>query len=131
MCNVNVAPDHTPAGAGYEGPRSAVLRVREVEPAARVPLRALVAVGRDATGVLEEPRDVQQVPGQERRVAVGEVVLRSARSGIEVGRPGAGLAEPRAVGLWRGRVARGLRRGEGVYRAGVRPRPPARGGAGA
>ncbi len=34
---------------------SAVVRVLEVEAAAGVPLRALVAVGRDAAGVLEHP----------------------------------------------------------------------------
>ena len=35
--------------------RSAVLRVREVEPTARVPLRALVAMGRDSPRILEHP----------------------------------------------------------------------------
>ena len=54
---------------------SAVLGVGEVEAGAGVPLRALVAVRGDAAGVLEHARHVQQVPGRERRVAVGEVVL--------------------------------------------------------
>src|SRR6185437_15272886 len=66
--------------------RSAVFGVVEVITAARVPAGTLVAVGRDAAGVLEHPGQVQQVPGHERGVAVGEVVLRATRAGIEVGR---------------------------------------------
>ena len=54
---------------------SAVVGVREVEPSARVPCGALVAVGRDATCVGDHPREVEQVPGHEGRVPVGEVVL--------------------------------------------------------
>ena len=37
----------------------------EVEAAARIPGGALVAVGGDAAGVLQEPREMQQVPGHE------------------------------------------------------------------
>ncbi len=57
---------------------SPVLRVGEVEAAAGVPGGALVAVGGDAAGVLEDPRQVQHVPGGEGGVAVGEVVLGAA-----------------------------------------------------
>ena len=64
----------------------------EVEAAARVPLRALVAVRRDPAGVLEHPREVHEVPGHERRVAVGEVVLRAARAR---GRGSSGRGRPR------------------------------------
>src|SRR5581483_3217070 len=63
---------------------SAVFGVLEVEAAAGVPFRALVAVGRDAAGVPEHPGNVQQVPRHERRVAVGEVVLRTAGTGVEI-----------------------------------------------
>ena len=66
--------------AAAAGGASAVLGVGVVEAAARVPLRALVAVRGDAAGVLEHPRQVQQVPRHERGVAVGEVVLGPARA---------------------------------------------------
>lgn len=63
---------------------SAVLRVGEVEPAARVPLGALVGVRRDAAGVLEHPRDVHEVPGHEGGVGVwrisGQIDHKCARS---------------------------------------------------
>ncbi len=65
---------------GWTDGGSAVLGVREVEAAAGVPLRALVAVGGDAAGVLQHPGQVQQVPGHEGGVAVGEVVLGTAAS---------------------------------------------------
>jgi hypothetical protein len=42
----------------------------------------------DAAGVLQHPGRVQQVPRHERGVAVGEVVLRAARTRVEVGRAG-------------------------------------------
>ena len=107
--------DSCPQSGGWGG--SAVLGVGEVEAAAGVPLRALVAVGRDAARVLEHAGEVQQVPGHERGVAVGEVVLRPARAGIEVGRPGPGLADPAGVGLGRDDVAEVLQRVEDVHRA--------------
>ncbi len=53
----------------------AVLGIRKIEAAAGVPLGALVAVGGDAAGVLQHPRQVQHVPGGEGGIAVGEVVL--------------------------------------------------------
>src|SRR5262249_40891858 len=74
--------------------RPAVVPGREVVPAAGVPAPALVAVGRHAAVVLEHAGDVQQVPGHERRVAVGEVVLGTAGAGVEVGRARARLADP-------------------------------------
>src|SRR5436309_2695522 len=55
---------------GWEPQLGAVLRVLEVEPAAGVPLARLVAVRGDPARVLEHARDVQEVPGQERRVAI-------------------------------------------------------------
>ena len=67
--------------------------------------------------VLEHAREVQQVPRHERRVAVREVVLGSAGAGIEVARPGPGLAEPAGVGLRRDHVAEVLQRVEDVHRA--------------
>src|SRR5689334_1754051 len=95
---------------------SAVLRVREAEAAAGVPLGALVAVRGDPPGVAQHTREVEQVPGQKRGVAVREVVLGAARALIEVARPWAGLAEPRGVGLRRDRVAQVLQRVEDVHR---------------
>ena len=56
--------------------RLAVLGVCEVEPAARVPQRSLVAVNREAARVLHQPRQMEQVPRHEGRVSIREVVLR-------------------------------------------------------
>src|ERR1700710_3237213 len=98
-----------------------MLRVREVEAAAGVPGGALVAVGGDAAGVLEDPRQVQHVPGGEGGVAVGEVVLRAARALVEIGRAGAGLADPAGIGLRRDRVNEVLQRGEGGRLAALYP----------
>ena len=67
--------------------------------------------------VLEHPRQVQQVPGHERGVAVGEVVLGPAGAGVEIGRPRAGLADPAGVGLRRDGVAEVLQRVEDVHGA--------------
>ena len=85
MCNSSASSETKrlvmPVTNGYWRYRctpSAVLGVREVEAAAGVPLRALVAVRGDAAGVLEHPREVQQVPRHERGVAVGEVVVGAA-----------------------------------------------------
>ena len=65
--SVRIPPAHLP-----------MLRIRIIKPTARVPLRALVAMRRNPTGVFDHPRQVQQVPGHEGRVAIGEVVLRAA-----------------------------------------------------
>src|SRR5687767_244947 len=75
---------HTRRSAASTAPGLPVLRVREVGAAAGIPGGALVAVGRYAAGVLQHPRQVQQIPGHERRVAVGEVVLGTARALVEV-----------------------------------------------
>src|SRR5437879_12746489 len=77
-----------------------MLGVGEVEAAAGVPLRTLVAVDWDAARVFEHAGEVQQVPRHERGVAVGEVVAGSRRAGVEVGGSGPGLADPSGVGLW-------------------------------
>src|ERR1700744_2682496 len=76
----------------------AVLRVGEIEPGAGLPQALLVAVRRDAAGVMDHPRQVQQVPGEKRRVAVREVIVGAAEAGVEVARPRAGLAQPARVG---------------------------------
>src|SRR4051794_22901589 len=78
---------------------SAVLRIGKVEPAAGIPFRALVAVGWDPSPVPHHPRHVEQVPRHERGVAIGEVVLRTARAGVQIGRTRASLADPPGVGL--------------------------------
>src|SRR5437588_1819338 len=102
-------------------PRSPVLGVGVVEAAAGVPLRALVAVGGDAAGVLEHPGQMEEVPGHERGVAVGEVVLRPTRSGVEVRRPRSRLADPAGVGLGRDDVAEVLERVQDVHGAVLDP----------
>ena len=88
-----------------------VLGVGEVEAAAGVPLRPLVPMGGDAAGVGNHASQVEQVPGHEGRVPVGEVVVGPAGTGIEVRRAGPGLADPARVGLGRDDVAEVL---EGV-----------------
>src|SRR5215208_5690756 len=93
------APRPAPARDDARGTPSTVFGVLVVEPAARVPLRALVPVCRHPAGVLEHLREVHEVPGHEGGVAVGEVVLRTATAGVQVRRPGAGLADPPGVGL--------------------------------
>src|SRR6266581_7154177 len=97
--------------------RSAVFGVVEVVTAARVPAGTLVAVGRDAAGVLEHPGQVQHVPGHERGVAVGEVVLRAAGAGIQVGGSRPGLADPSGVGLRRDGVSQVLQAVQDVHGA--------------
>src|SRR5262245_1556147 len=97
--------------------RLAVLWIREVEPAARVPLRALVAVGGNAARVLEHPRQMEDVPRREGGVAVREVVLRSSGSRVEIRRARAGLADPARIGLRWNHVAEVLQRVQGVHRA--------------
>ncbi len=71
----------------------------------------------DAARVLEHFRQVQQVPCHERGVAVGEVVLRSARARIEIGRPWSGLTDPSRIGLRRDRVPEVLQAVEDVHGA--------------
>src|SRR5207249_1181134 len=64
-----------------------------------------VAVRGDAARVLHHAGEVEQVPGHEGRVAVGEVVLRPAGTRVEIRRTGAGLADPTGIGLRRDDVA--------------------------
>ena len=68
-----------------------------------VPVVRRVAVRRDATGVLQHARSVQDVPGEEDAVARRPGVLLAALVGIEIGRARAGLADPVGVGLGRDR----------------------------
>src|SRR5258708_5603076 len=83
---------------------SPVVRIFEVEPAARGPFRRLVAGRGVAVSVLKHASQVQQVPGHERGIAVGEVVVRAARPRVEVGRARARRPDPPRVGLRRDRV---------------------------
>jgi hypothetical protein len=64
---------------------------------------------------------VQEVPGHEGGVAVGEVVVRAAAALVEVGRSGAGLPDPAGVGVGRDRVADVLERVEDVLGAVLDP----------
>src|SRR5215213_11590578 len=75
-----------------------VLWIRVVEAAAGVPFRALVAMHGNAARVLEDSRDVEQVPRHEGGVAVREVVVRPAGALVQITRARAGLAEPAGVG---------------------------------
>src|SRR5204862_8116615 len=89
---------------------SAVLGVREVAAACRVPFGALVAMGRHPSGCLHEPGNVEEVPGHEGRVAVGEVVLGPAGVRVEVRGSGPGFTDPAGVGLGRDDVTEVLQR---------------------
>src|SRR5438477_3261467 len=95
-------PSELPANSDGHSP---IVGVWEVESTARVPFRALIAVRGDPTGVLEYAREVEQVPGHEGGVAVGEVVLGSARARVEVARARTGFADPARVGLRRDHIA--------------------------
>src|SRR5665647_3401985 len=110
-------------GSGHRarviGLGSSVLRVGldEVAPLPLVPLSSLVAVCRDATGPLDQLRQVHEVPGHERCVAVGEVVLGTTRTLIQVGRAWPDLPDPSGVGLRRDDVAEVLEAVEDVHGA--------------
>ena len=64
------------------GCSGAMLGILIVEAGAARPERGLISVSGNAVRVLERPREVQHVPGHERRVAGGEVVLGPARSWV-------------------------------------------------
>ena len=91
---------------------SAVFRIGEIISAPRIPSGPDVAVRRNATGGPQHPSEMHQVPRHERRVAVGEVVLRPAGSRVEVRRAGPRLTDPAGVGLRRDGVADVLQRVE-------------------
>jgi Resolvase, N terminal domain len=76
------------------------------------PQRALVAVSRNPARLLEQPCEVEQIPGHEGRVPVREVVLGPPGAGIEVRQAWACLPDPAGVGLGRDRVAKVLERVE-------------------
>ncbi len=80
-----------------------------VEAIARIPRRPLVAMGGNAAGILQHPRQMHQVPGHERRVALGEVVV-DADTVIAIGRARSGLADPARIGLRRDDIAQMLKR---------------------
>src|ERR1700754_2807395 len=96
---------------------SAVVGVGKVETAAGVPFAALVSARGDPSRVLEHPGQMQQIPGHERGVAVGEVVLRATRAGVEVGRARSGRADPAGVGLRRDGVPEVLQAVEDILGA--------------
>src|SRR4051794_31522915 len=98
-----------------------MLRVLLVRAAASYPLRPLIPVSRDTSGVPDHPRHVHEVPGHESRVPVGEVVLRTPGPGIEIRGTRPGLPDPSCVGLWRYRVTQVLEGVEDVHRAVLYP----------
>lgn len=55
-----------------------------IEPAAGVPLGPLVTVGRYSTHSLDQARQMQQIPGHKGGVAIGEIVFRPARAGVQI-----------------------------------------------
>src|SRR5680860_839171 len=101
------------------GQMSSILRVGldEAEPLPLVPLASLVAVCRDATRPLDHLRRVHEVPGHEGRVAVGEIILGTARALVEIGRAGSDVPDPSRVGLRRDDVAQVLKAVEDVHGA--------------
>lgn len=80
-----------------------------VESTARVPLRALVTVGWDASVVFDHSRQVHEVPGGKGRVAVSEIILGTAGTFIEIRGTGSGFAQPPGICLGRYRVAEVLK----------------------
>ncbi len=55
-----------------------------IEAAAGVPLGALIAMGRNTSRIFHHSRQMHQIPGHEGRVAIGEIILGPARSGIQI-----------------------------------------------
>jgi hypothetical protein len=74
-----------------------------IEAAASVPLGLLVAMSRNPARRLEHSRQVQQVPGHERRIALRELVVEADAAaivpGITVAGAGPSLADPARVRL--------------------------------
>ena len=95
--------------------------IGKIRSASGVPLCPLVAVCRNASRVLDHPRHVHEIPGHERRVAICEIVFRATRTGIQIRRTRAGLAEPGCVGLGRYHVTQMLQRIEHVHRTMLGP----------
>jgi len=86
-----------------------------VESAPSIPFRPLIAMGRDPTGILDHPRHVHEIPGHERGIAIGEVVLRSARTRVEIRRARASFAQPVSVRLRRNHVPEVLQRIQNIH----------------
>ncbi|GEM_PF-1394401 len=61
-----------------------VFVIRMIEPATCFPLASLISVGGDAAMIFQHSCQVQQVPGHKSGVSIGEVILGTARTGIEV-----------------------------------------------
>src|ERR1700742_1513345 len=80
-----------------EQPVLAVFWILKVEAGASIPFGTLVAVCRNAAGVFEHLGEVHQVPGHKRGVAVGEVVLGAARTGVQIAGARADFAYPAGV----------------------------------
>src|SRR5690606_15180651 len=76
-----------------------IIRIRVIELAACVPLLRQVAPGRHAAGVLQHCGEMHEIPRHERGVALGEVVLRSARAFVEIRRPRPRRAYPACIRL--------------------------------
>src|SRR5690606_23713028 len=89
----------------------------EAEPRSILPGRALVAMGGDATLALQHPRQVHHVPRREGHVSIREVVLWTARPGIEVGRTRPGVADPSRIRCRGDHVTDVLERVEDIHGA--------------
>lgn len=80
-----------------------VFRIGKVGAATRIPFAAAIAFGGETAGLVQHRGQVHEVVGHEGGVAVGEVVAGAARAGVQVGRAGAGFADPAGIGLrWDG-----------------------------
>ena len=55
-----------------------------IKACAGIPGRSLIAVGGNAAIVLEHPSHMHEVPGHERRVALGEVVINPIGSVVTI-----------------------------------------------
>ena len=71
---------------------------------------------RDPASVFDHPCHVQQIPSHERRVAIGEIVLWTTGTGVQIGWARARLAKPIGVSLWRDDISQVLQRVEHVHR---------------
>ena len=76
----------------------AIFRVGvETETSSLIPGLSQVAVGGDTARILEHSGGVEKIPSHERCIAIGEVVFRAARSGIEVTQTRSDFTDPASV----------------------------------
>ena len=86
-----------------------------IESATRVPLGALIAMCWNPACILDHSRKVEQIPGHECGVAIGEIILGPSRSGIQIRGSRSCRSQPVGIRLRRDDVAEMLEGIENVH----------------